>query len=114
MKKFIVLFLALTLIACAAPATEAIPPAEEPTLPSSTATVAPPTTTPESQSYFKVFGDEPIVSKGESGTWDDRYTDPGAVVFYDGIFHMFRNGFRGYPAESQVGYVTSTDGYTWT
>jgi predicted GH43/DUF377 family glycosyl hydrolase len=27
---------------------------------------------------------------------------------------MFRNGFRGFPAESQVGYVTSPDGYSWT
>ena len=114
MKKIVALFLALTLIACAAPATEAIPPTEEPAPPPATVTAIPPTVTAEPQSFFKVFGEEPIVSKGESGTWDDRYTDPGAVVFYDGIFHMFRNGFRGYPAESQVGYVTSTDGYTWT
>jgi predicted GH43/DUF377 family glycosyl hydrolase len=27
---------------------------------------------------------------------------------------MFRNGFRGFPGESQVGYVTSPDGYSWT
>jgi predicted GH43/DUF377 family glycosyl hydrolase len=27
---------------------------------------------------------------------------------------MFRNGFRAFPGESQVGYVTSPDGYTWT
>jgi predicted GH43/DUF377 family glycosyl hydrolase len=27
---------------------------------------------------------------------------------------MFRNGFRGFPGESQVGYVTSSDGHTWT
>lgn len=39
---------------------------------------------------------------------------PALVVFYDGVFHMFRNGFRGFPAASQVGYVTSSDGYTWT
>ena len=51
--------------------------------------------------------------KGQPGTWDDRYTDPGAVIYYDGMFHMFRNGFREFPAESQMGYVTSSDGYTW-
>jgi predicted GH43/DUF377 family glycosyl hydrolase len=61
-----------------------------------------------------VYGDEPIVPKGQPGTWDDRFTDPGAVAYHDGMFHMFRNGFRDFPAESQVGYVTSTDGYTWT
>lgn len=27
---------------------------------------------------------------------------------------FFRNGFRGWPATVQVGYVTSPDGYTWT
>src|SRR5215208_8149207 len=64
--------------------------------------------------FFSVYGDEPIVPKGQGGTWDDRYTDPGAVLYYDGMFHMFRNGFRGFPAESQVGYVISTDGYTWS
>ena len=64
--------------------------------------------------FFSVYSDEPIVSKGEGGSWDDRYTDPGAVLYYDDMFHMFRNGFRGFPAESQVGYVTSPDGYTWT
>ena len=60
------------------------------------------------------MGDAPVVPRGIAGSWDDRFTDPGAVVYYDGMFHMFRNGFRGFPAASQVGYVTSPDGYTWT
>jgi len=64
--------------------------------------------------FFTVYGDKPIVSKGEPGTWDDRFTDPGAVIYHDGMFHMFRNGFRGFPAESQVGYVTSLDSLAWT
>src|SRR5215216_3585002 len=85
---------------------------------SPTATIIPPTPTVSITStpapFFSVYGEEPIVSKGPGGSWDDRYTDPGAVLYYDGMFHMFRNGFRGFPAESQVGYVTSPDGYTWT
>jgi len=64
--------------------------------------------------FFIMYGDKPIVSKGQAGTWDDRFTDPGAVIYQDGMFHMFRNGFRDFPAESDVGYVTSLDGYTWT
>ncbi|MBL0347003.1 hypothetical protein [Candidatus Villigracilis affinis] len=108
MKNLLRFFLPLTLIACA-PATEAIPDGRTRAA-ACNGHRTPPTATLEPQSFFKVFGEEPIVSKGESGTWDDRYTDPGAVVFYDGVFHMFRNGFRGYPAESQVGCVTSTDG----
>jgi len=53
------------------------------------------------------LGDAPVVPRGIAGSWDDRFTDPGAVVYYDGMFHMFRNGFRGFPAASQVGYVTA-------
>jgi predicted GH43/DUF377 family glycosyl hydrolase len=110
-KKYIVFCLGFILIACAAPATEIVP-----TSPPAPATATPtvPTATPEPGHFFTVLGDEPIVPKGEAGTWDDRFTDPGAVVYYDGMFHMFRNGFRDFPATSQVGYVTSQDGYTWT
>ena len=110
MKKYFTFCLAFVLIACLAPATEIAP--TETASPSATPSPIPDTTEPES--FLKVFGEEPIVPKGSSGTWDDRFTDPGAVVFHDGVFHMFRNGFRGFPATSQVGYVTSPDGYTWT
>jgi predicted GH43/DUF377 family glycosyl hydrolase len=58
--------------------------------------------------------DEPIVRRGAAGDWDDRFTDPGAVLYHDGMFHMFRNGFRGWPASVQIGYLTSQDGITWT
>lgn len=111
---FSLIFL-LILSACAEPAT-LIPtgaPTESPITPTATATSTPQNTaTPVP--FFTVYGDQPIVSKGQPGTWDDRFTDPGAVIYHDGMFHMFRNGFRGFPAESQVGYVTSPDGFTWT
>ena len=106
----------LLLSACAAPAAAAVPTAiatEIPITPTAALTSTPQiTATPVF--YFTVYGDKPIVSKGQPGTWDDRFTDPGAVIYHDGMFHMFRNGFKGFPAESQVGYVTSPDGYTWT
>ena len=117
MQKTLWLTLACFLFvsACAAPATP-VPtsiPTEIPVTPTSQATSTPQiTATPVP--FFTVYGDEPIVPKGQPGTWDDRFTDPGAVIYYDGMFHMFRNGFRGFPAESEVGYVTSTDGFTWT
>lgn len=50
----------------------------------------------------------------DAADWDNPYTDPGAVVVHDGTFHMFRNGFRGWPSEVQIGYLTSDDGLTWT
>ena len=117
MQKTLWLTLACFLFvsACAAPATP-VPtsiPTEIPVTPTSQATSTPQiTATPVP--FFTVYGDEPIVPKGQPGTWDDRFTDPGAVIYYDGMFHMFRNGFRGFPAESEVGYVTSTDSFTWT
>ncbi len=104
--------LAMFLTACTAAATP------RPIAATSTATMLPSTPTLSITStpvpFFSVYGDAPVVSKGQGGAWDDRYTDPGAVLYYDGMFHMFRNGFRGFPAESQVGYVTSPDGYNWT
>ncbi len=63
---------------------------------------------------FTLFSDDPVVSHGESADWDSQYTDPGAVIYHDGLFHMFRNGFKGWPASVQVGYLTSEDGLNWT
>src|SRR5687768_6024087 len=63
---------------------------------------------------FTLFSAEPVVTRGERDEWDGRYTDPGAVVYHDGLFHMFRNGFRGWPASVQIGYLTSPDGLNWT
>ena len=116
MRRILFLVFSLVLLsACAAPVTP-VPtsiPTEIPITPTSQATSTPQVTaTPVP--FFTVYGDAPIVSKGQPGTWDDRFTDPGAVIYHDGMFHMFRNGFRGFPATSQVGYVTSPDGFTWT
>jgi predicted GH43/DUF377 family glycosyl hydrolase len=63
---------------------------------------------------FTLFSTEPVVTHGERGEWDGRYTDPGAVVYHDGMFHMFRNGFQGWPASVEIGYLTSPDGLNWT
>lgn len=115
MRKILLLVCLLLLFACAVPATVA--PTPIPTKGSTTRAPAA-TSTPQVGStpvpFFTLYSDKPIVPKGQPGTWDDRFTDPGAVIYYDGMFHMFRNGFRNFPAESQVGYVTSTDGFTWT
>jgi len=110
--------LIFVLSACTSPgptevATQALPTNTD-VPPDPTAPVEPLSATPEPTPFFQVYSDQPIVPNGVDGTWDDRYTDPGAVVYHDGIFHMFRNGFRAFPAESQVGYVTSPDGYEWT
>ena len=90
-------------------------------VPSATATLTMPPTaeattvviSPTPAPFFSLFSADPIVAKGQQGAWDDRFTDPGAVIYHNGVFHMFRNGFRDFPGTSQVGYVTSPDGFTW-
>jgi hypothetical protein len=66
---------------------------------------------PADSKELEIDADNAAVWHGED--WDDQYTDPGAVVYHDGMFHMFRNGFIGWPARVQIGYTISEDGITW-
>lgn len=63
---------------------------------------------------FALYSSTPVVRHGEFNAWDGRFTDPGAVVYHEGVFHMFRNGFRAWPASVEIGYLTSSDGVAWT
>lgn len=98
------------------------PTATAVSLPTATATQIPPTataTTPPTPSVdengrFTVYANEPVVPHGPAGAWDGQFTDPGAVVYHDGQFHMFHNGFVGWPATVAIAYSTSADGYTWS
>jgi predicted GH43/DUF377 family glycosyl hydrolase len=58
--------------------------------------------------------DNAVIWHGEEGTYDGKYTDPGAVTFHAGEFHMFRNGFDQWPGWVGIAYHTSADGDTWT
>jgi len=58
--------------------------------------------------------DQPVIEHGAQDAWDGRFTDPGAITFYDGQFHMFRNGFAQWPGWVGIAYHTSPDGVTWT
>lgn len=112
MKKFF-LSIGLLISACASPQLE-VTQTPLPATIALTATALPGATpTPEKIQVFNLISDDPIVPHGESSDWDSRYTDPGAIIYHEGVFHMFRNGFRDFPATSQVGYVTSADGETW-
>lgn len=62
---------------------------------------------------FTLFSEEPIIAHG-SADWDNRYTDPGAVLYHDEQFHMFRNAFPSWPGEVSIAYHTSPDGLNWT
>ena len=69
----------------------------------------------DTDQLFTLYSDQPVVPHSDkTSDWDYQYTDPGAVIYHDGKFHMFRNGFNGWPASVQIGYETSEDGLTWT
>lgn len=68
----------------------------------------------EGEPLFVVSGDDPVVEYGLSGVWDSKWINPGAMIYHDGQFHMFRNGFRSWPGYVDIGYTVSDDGYEWT
>jgi predicted GH43/DUF377 family glycosyl hydrolase len=65
-------------------------------------------------SVFHFYENNPVLQRSNNPNWDNQYIDPGAIVYQDGMFHMFFNGINGFPAPVGVGYATSPDGYEWT
>lgn len=84
-----------------------------------------PPSTPSAQSsacrpldaHFAFVGENPrnpVVPRGPGARWDGKYINPGAVLVQDGVFHMFRNGFKNWPGDISVGHATSPDGQVWS
>ncbi|HEX6270537.1 MAG TPA: hypothetical protein VFZ43_09895 [Anaerolineales bacterium] len=65
-------------------------------------------------SLFHFYEGNPVLQQSNNRQWDSLYIDPGAMVYHDGMFHMFFNGINGFPAPVGVGYATSPDGTHWT
>jgi predicted GH43/DUF377 family glycosyl hydrolase len=65
--------------------------------------------------HFTPVSEEPVVAHTrDRNAFDGRFTDPGAVLVHDGVFHMFRNGFQTWPGVVDIEHLTSADGVTWT
>ncbi|MFQ5555585.1 MAG: hypothetical protein ACE5GC_09500 [Acidimicrobiia bacterium] len=63
---------------------------------------------------FILTGPDALAPRTEDGgSWDFPFSGPGAVVFHDGRFHMFRNG-RAEDEPGAVGYLVSDDAVTWS
>jgi hypothetical protein len=71
-----------------------------------------------------IFSTEPVFQNGLDRTWDQAIVDVGAVVYQDGLFHLFYNGTQHYTLNrggsynvafqpSSVGYAVSANGYDW-
>lgn len=67
----------------------------------------------ESASLFRMAREDGIFEIGQSD-WDRSYNEPGAVIYYEGQFHMLRNGVPSWPAAGSQGYIVSDDGINWT
>ena len=68
----------------------------------------------ENETLFQLAQEDAVIVHGPSSAFDGRYTDPGAVIVHDGVFHMFRNGFKAWPATVQIVHHVSDDGINWT
>ena len=87
--------------------------AGEPSTPELTTTSAIPTSG-ESGNGFVLHSSDPVLPAGPQEAWDSGLVDPGAVILHGGVYHMFYNGIRKWPAPLSVGYATSPDGLRWT
>ena len=74
-------------------------------------TAVPPSPTPGP--LFNQVSPDPIIRAGEGGSLFQVLHNTGAVIFHDGQFHMFRNGYPALPGNAVIGYATSPDGINW-
>ena len=59
----------------------------------------------------------PVLTPGSSGEWDDRliFVGAGGFLFHNGIYYMWYTGGRGWGnPQWQIGLACSNDGITWT
>lgn len=58
--------------------------------------------------------ENPILTKGQNGTWDGEFIGAGSVLFLDGTFYLWFYGQNSAIAQSGIGLATSSDGVHWT
>jgi hypothetical protein len=59
---------------------------------------------------FKAYENNPILSKGEPGEWDDIAAIVPFALKYDQVIYLFYSGFSN-NGKVSIGLATSTDGY---
>ena len=63
---------------------------------------------------YKKHSDNPILTKGNWGEWDDGGISEAEVLYHNGMFHMFYGGTRTHgPGLEDIGYAYSFDGIEW-
>ena len=67
-------------------------------------------TSPDSINWTK-YSENPVLTPGTPGSWDDQNVNNPEVLFIDSVYHMWYGGFDG--SVEQTGHATSVDGITW-
>ena len=121
MRRIIASLLTVLLAACSSRVTPAatqisvIATSSPIPLPSETLELIPASMTPEVPKLFTFQpGSDSTIPHTISPAMKNRYINPGAVIVQDNTFHMFFNSFTEWRSLMEIGYMTSSDGYTWT
>jgi hypothetical protein len=63
---------------------------------------------------WQKYEGNPLMTKGNSGDWDDGGISEAEVLFHNGMYHMFYGGteYHG-PRVESIGYAYSFDGFEW-
>lgn len=56
----------------------------------------------------------PVLTRGDSGTWDSHSVQPGAVIKDGNVFKMYYLGYSNQSGPWKIGMATSTDLINWT
>lgn len=64
--------------------------------------------------FFVPGSERPVFPHGTDADWFAGAVEPGAIILYKGQYHLFFNGFNGWPAHSAVGHAISDDGIAWS
>ncbi len=67
------------------------------------------------QGKIIVYGEKPVLYRGNADSWDSSLVNLGAIIYQDGLYHMFYNGIKieGSSGNGGIGYAISTNGYDW-
>jgi predicted GH43/DUF377 family glycosyl hydrolase len=70
-------------------------------------------TSPDGSIWTK-DANNPVLTVGSSGSWENSWISVGAVLFDNTKYHMWYSGGDTITGIVKIGHATSTDGLTWT
>ena len=62
---------------------------------------------------FKAYENNPILSPGEPGSWDELFISAPQIIYFEEVFYLFYMGCN-VPGKMAVGLATSNDGFHFT